>query len=278
MRIGIFANLERDLDGGAAKTLAAILQRRGHEIYLWHGLDKLNIAAPLLSKKELAMATEAIVVLGGDGTVLRIAKECAQYQSSIIAINFGHLGFLSEIERMDELDAVFEQIEKGDFYTEKRGILEVSFEGKTYKALNDVALARGRSTKVIRFSIKVNGNTLNSYSADGIIVCTPTGSTAYSLSAGGPVVAPEVNALIITPVCPHSLNSRSYIISDDSEVTIELTSSDGETNFNIDGDDVFTMKAGDVIKVKKSDINAEFIRLKKYNYYRKLLAKMNTLS
>lgn len=278
MKIGIFANLERDLDGGAAKTLAAILQRRGHEIFLWHKLDKLNIEAPLLPKKELAMATDAVVVLGGDGTVLRIAKECAQHKSSIIAINFGHLGFLSEVERMDELDAVFEQIEKGDFYTEKRGILEVSFEGKTYKALNDVALARGRSTKVIRFSIKVNGNTLNSYSADGIIVCTPTGSTAYSLSAGGPVVAPEVNALIITPVCPHSLNSRSYVISDDSEVTIELTNSDGETNFNIDGDDVFTMKAGDVIKVKKSDIYAEFIRLKKYNYYRKLLAKMNTLS
>lgn len=278
MKIGIYANLERDIDGGAAKTLAAILLKRGHEIFLWDKLNCLNLNAPLLNKEDLASATDAIVVLGGDGTVLRIAKECAEHCTLIIAINFGHLGFLSEIEKMDELDAVFEQIEKGDFYTEKRGILELSYGGKTYKALNEVALARGRSTKVIRFSVKVNGNTLNSYSADGIIVCTPTGSTAYSLSAGGPVVAPEVNAMIITPVCPHSLNSRSYIISDDSEVTIELTKSDGETNLNIDGDDVLTLQTGDTIKVKRSCLDAQFIRLKKYNYYRKLLAKMNTLN
>ncbi|HOK81452.1 MAG: NAD(+)/NADH kinase [Clostridiales bacterium] len=277
MRIGIFSNLERDTDGTAAKTLSSVLKGRGHEVYVWDQLACLNIDAPALNKNDLAKAAEAIVVLGGDGTVLRIAKECALYRTLIIAINFGRLGFLSEVETLDELDTVFEQIEKGDFYTESRGILDVSFGGKTYKALNEVALARGRSTKVIRFAIKVNGSTLNSYSADGVIVCTPTGSTAYSLSAGGPVVAPEVNAMIITPVCPHSLNSRSYIISDDSEVTIELTKSDGETNLNIDGDDLLTLSEGDIVKVKRSELSAQFIRLKKYNYYRKLLAKMSTL-
>ncbi|MDD3946385.1 MAG: NAD(+)/NADH kinase [Clostridia bacterium] len=278
MKIGIYANLERDIDGGAARTLATLLIKRGHEVLLSRNLACLNLHSPLLDKSELASASDAIVVLGGDGTVLRIAKECAAHRTLIIAINFGHMGFLSEIEKMDELDVVFEQIEKGDFYTEKRGILEVSFQGKSYKALNEVVLARGRSTKLIRFSVIVNGNTLNNYSADGIIVSTPTGSTAYSLSAGGPVVAPELNAMIITPICPHSLNSRSYIIADDSKITIELKKSDGETNLNIDGDDVITLQAGDTINVKRSGLDALFIRLKKYNYYRKLLAKMNTLN
>lgn len=278
MKIGIYANLDRDIDGGAAKALALLLTKRGHEVFL---SDKLNVSGmdyPLYDNSGLASASEVIIVLGGDGTVLRIAKECAEHNALILAINFGYMGFLSEIEKADELDTVFEQIEKGDYYIENRSILEVSHNGKTYKALNEVALARGRSTKVIRFSVMVNGSALNHYSADGIIVSTPTGSTAYSLSAGGPVVAPEVNALLITPVCPHSLNSRSYIIADDSEVSIELTKSDGATNLNIDGDDVLTLQAGEIIKIRRGEPDARFIRLKKYNYYRKLLTKMNSLS
>jgi len=278
MKIGIYSNLERDIGGAAAKTFAEALLSRGHQVLISKKLHACGIDAPLCTKEELATDAEMIAVFGGDGTVLHIAEICAQKGARILAVNLGNLGFLSEFESIQELLEAIGQLEKGDYTTEPRALLEVRYASDTYHALNEAVLARGPHTKIIRCRVSVNGSVLNNYKADGLIVSTPTGSTAYSLSAGGPVVAPEVKAMIISPVCAHGLNNRSYVVSDESEVSMELIGTDSYANLNIDGEDVCAVPEGGIVRIRRSELNAEFIRFKRYDYYTKLLAKMNSLS
>lgn len=278
MKIGIYSNLERDIGGAAAKTFALALQQRGHQVLISKKLHAAGIDAPLCTKSELAEGSDIIAVFGGDGTVLHIAETCALKGARILAVNLGYLGFLSEFESIDEVLAAIPQLEKGDYKTEPRALLEVCYAGDTYHALNEAVLARGPHTKLLKCRVSVNGSILNHYKADGLIVSTPTGSTAYSLSAGGPVVAPEVKAMIISPICAHGLNNRSYIVADESTVSMELIAADDYANLNIDGEDVCPVPEGGIIRIRRSELYAEFIRFKRYDYYTKLLAKMNSLS
>jgi NAD+ kinase len=278
MKIGIYSNLERDIGGAAAKTFADALKKRGHQVLISKKMQACGIDAPLCTKEEMASKAEIIAVFGGDGTVLHIAETCARKGARILAVNLGNLGFLSEFDNIQELLSAIGQLEKGEYKTEPRALLEICYRGDTYHALNEAVLARGPHTKLLKFRVSVNGSILNHYKADGLIVSTPTGSTAYSLSAGGPVVAPEVKAMVISPICAHGLNNRSYIVSDESEVSLELIGTEDYANLNIDGEDVCPVPEGGVIRVRRSDLTAEFIRFKRYDYYTKLLAKMNSLN
>lgn len=223
---------------------------------------------------------EILFVLGGDGTILTVASECAKRGVKIIGINYGHLGFLTEFES-EKLDEAVALVADGDYCVLKRGMLEITCGEKSYIALNDLVIQR--STSGVNFSntvdlrAEIDGSTVDNFLSDGIIISTPTGSTAYSLSAGGSVLTPDINAFIMTPICAHSLHSRPVVYSDSSVLNIFHG---GKTPLNIivDGKITDTVYGKMQAEVKKSRYYAEFITRGDKDFFNKLFIKLNIWS
>ena len=229
--------------------------------------------------------TECILVLGGDGTLIKAAGELVGRNIPLIGVNFGHLGYLVELE-INDIENALEKLMHDKYQLERRMMLsaDVVRAGNVIHkgvALNDITVSRNGKLKVLNFKIYVNGQFINKYSADGIIVSTPTGSTAYNLSAGGPIVEPCANIIVLTPVCPHTLNSRSIVLSADSVVDIEILSDRTENNdyknVNYDGSDICELMTGDVITVKKSDMYTNIAKISKLSFFETLQKKMNNI-
>ena len=278
MKIGLYTNLTRDNGAVITRAVYKLLDENGFEVYLSSDLisvdfDKKDIV--FYSNEELAKKSDFIVVLGGDGTILRIAKECARFDTPIYAVNTGHKGFLSEINK-NELDKIVSDIQAGDYVLDKRKFLKVklSTENTEYYALNEVVVAQALASRIMKAEISINGTMVDKYSSDGIIVATPTGSTAYSLSAGGPIVAPDVDCFIISPICAHSLHSRPMIVSNTNTVKVTIIDALPGANINIDGQNISKLTKGTFIEVSDSDLSVSFVRRKSFNFYEKLLAKM----
>lgn len=223
-----------------------------------------------------------MLVLGGDGTVLRAARTIARADIPILGINLGTLGYLTEVE-LNGLEDALQRLLTDDYFTEKRLMLEgtVAYADDTKEeewALNDVVISRSGSLQIIRYNIYVNGQFLNSYNADGMIVTTPTGSTGYNLSAGGPLVDPGADLIMMTPICPHSLNQRSIVLSSKDVIEIEIPEGkDGGNQIvevSFDGSHMMKMQAGDRIRVCKSSRTITFIRLNKVSFLEVLHKKM----
>lgn len=223
---------------------------------------------------------DVLFVLGGDGTILTVASECAKKSVKIIGINYGHLGFLTEFEQ-EKLDEAAQLVCSGNYSITERKLLEIKCGDNTYTALNDLVIQR--STSGVNFSntvdlrAEIDGCHVDSFISDGIIVSTPTGSTAYSLSAGGSVLTPDINAFIMTPICAHSLHSRPVVYSDNSVLKISHT---GKTPLNIIVDGIIkeTVNSPSEFQVKKSNYVAEFITRGKDDFFKKLLIKLNIWS
>ncbi|MFI3229375.1 MAG: NAD(+)/NADH kinase [Bacillota bacterium] len=276
MKVGIYSNLTRDIDGLATKALVDFLVPEGHLVYISDELSELSLAQKYYNRTELAKVSDIVIVFGGDGTILGIAKECALYDAKIFAVNLGHMGYLAEVENI-KLNKIIDDISHNKYFVEERNMLEVEIKGSTYTALNEVVFGRN-STKLLKCEVKVAGTILHKYNSDGIIICTPTGSTAYSLSAGGPIVSPDVGAIIITPICAHSLNSRPVVVGDNNKIEVKLIQREGQAHVSIDGKTVEDITREDSVLIHKSPLTVKFLRLKKYNYYEKLLGKMSLWS
>ena len=226
----------------------------------------------------LTQNCDAVIAMGGDGTILRSATIAAVYDKPVLGLNQGRLGFMAGLE-ISELELISRIFTK-EYQIQRRMMLDVSVRkyGKCkYRSisLNEVVLSRGAMSHIIDFSIMHNSDACLNYRADGIIISTPTGSTAYSLSAGGPVVDPSVKSIILTPVCPHSLCDRSIIFSADSYLDIEPNITyDNKLYLTIDGDGVFEMDKGSTVHVKRSKINAKFIIIKQKSFSRVFKEKM----
>lgn len=227
---------------------------------------------------ELTKSCDAVIALGGDGTILRSATIAAVYDKPVLGLNQGRLGFMAGLE-MSELPLISRLFTK-EYEIQRRMMLDVAVRhnGKCkYRniSLNDVVLSRGAMSHIIDFKVMHNSDTCLEYRADGIIISTPTGSTAYSLSAGGPVVDPSVKCIMLTPVCPHSLCNRSVIFSSDSYLDIEPSITyDNELYLTIDGDGVFRMEKNYTIHTKRSKVNAKFIIIKQDSFSRVFTEKM----
>lgn len=225
--------------------------------------------------------TECVIVLGGDGTMIQAAKDTVLKDIPLYGINIGGVGFLTESDTHNMRENL-DRLISGEFRVEKRMMLEghtTSGDGKkTELALNDFAIFRREFGKLIRFEVYINGELLDAFIADGVIVSTPTGSTGYNISAGGPVIAPNVNAIAVTPVCPHSLNDRNFII--DGNDTIEIKLLDGKNSrvdsavISVDGRMFDTIQSGDSVYMKKSDIATGIVLMKKTNFYNKMRHKL----
>ncbi len=228
---------------------------------------------------ELMENCDAVIAIGGDGTILRSAACASIYDKPVLGLNLGRLGFMAGLE-FSELDLISRLFTK-DYIIQKRMMLDVSVIKNSkclYRniALNDVVLSRGTTSHIVDFSVRHNDDVCLQYRADGLIISTPTGSTAYSLSAGGPVVDPAVKSIILTPVCPHSLCDRSIIFASDSCLDIEPTiTRDNEVYVNMDGDSYYKLESGCSIHIEKSQRSAKFIIIKQNSFSSIFTQKMS---
>ena len=221
---------------------------------------------------------DILVALGGDGTLLGAARSAAPLGIPILGVNLGHLGFLTEVEVPDVKGALAKTL-SGSFTVEKRMMIEASVlrdDQKVHEVsgLNDAVINKSGFSRMVTMDVYVGSSFVQTVPADGVIVSSPTGSTAYSLSSGGPIVNPLFECLIITPICPHTLYSRSQVISGDEEVRVVLVGCRGDVNLTVDGQIGFELRAGDAIFVRRSPHSARFIRLGSRNFYRILSEKL----
>ena len=208
------------------------------------------------SVADLGVKTDLLVVLGGDGTILNVVGRLGDTIKPIFGINIGSLGFLTCAASTAHVEAV-ESIAAGRIEFSERTLLDVSVTGArsaepVSTALNDVVLSRGEVSRLVRLELRVNGEPLTEFNADGLVVATPTGSTAYSLSAGGPILAPESGALVITPICPHVLTNRSIIVGSDAVIEVEATERNNPIFLTIDGRDPSRLAFGAVVTIRRS--------------------------
>ena len=268
MNVGIYSN-RNYLDRGNANILCIKerLAEAGHSCKIVEDVADIE-------------GLEVLFVLGGDGTILTVAAECAIHGVRIIGINYGHIGFLTEFEA-DRIEEAVDLVIGGNYKLQKRALLEISC-GENFLALNDVAIQRNTGavnfSNTVSINAQIDGTTVDNFSADGIIVSTPTGSTAYSLSAGGSVLSPDLHAFSLTPICAHSLHSRPVVFSDESTVTISPVSCREPLVIIVDGKVVGKLPAGNKVTIKKSRYFAEFITRGKDDFFKKLLIKLNIWS
>lgn len=280
----IITNQEKDEDLKVTREIVQYLEANGKEC--------LICANGNTSKKEndhytdvsnIPEDVECILVLGGDGTLLQAARDVVDRQIPLLGINLGTLGYLAEIDH-SSIETALGSMLADEYSIEKRMMLsgKVYHRGKLVAedvALNDIVIGRDGPLRVIRFNNYVNGAFLNSYTADGIIISTATGSTGYSLSAGGPIVSPETNIIMMTPVAPHTLNTRSIIFPAEDEIAVEITegSQKGEAKAiaSFDGDTNISMTTGDRIVIKKSVSDTRIIKISNISFLEVLRRKMS---
>lgn len=223
-------------------------------------------------EQELYTTCDAVICIGGDGTIIRCAKEAAFFEKPVLGVNVGRLGFVAGLET-DELD-ILSRLITGDFSVEERMMLEITLEqgGKElqYFALNDAVIARGTLSRILDLRVLLNHSHICDYRADGLIISTPTGSTAYSLSAGGPVIDPSMRCILLSPICPHSLFTRPVVFGEEAELSLMTlaTSLSEESFLTIDGS--ISVPLSDhkgIIRIQKASVSAQIIKLKDLNFY-----------
>lgn len=256
-------------------------ERRGFVEEIISALGPKNIECSETKKLSQIVGLDLLLVLGGDGTILSVASACAENNVKILGVNFGHMGFLADFEA-NQLVQALTLIGEGNYSTIKRSMLDIEYCGKHYTALNEAVIQRcttGNSfSNTVNLKAEIDGSTVDNFSSDGLIISTPTGSTAYSLSAGGSILTPQLNAFIMTPICPHSLHSRPIVFSDGSAVKIRQTDKCCTLNLIVDGKVVETIKGYDSVTIRKADCYAEFISVGDNNFFDKLLIKLNIWS
>lgn len=221
---------------------------------------------------------DLIVVLGGDGTMISTARLTADREILVLGINYGSLGYLTEF-RIEEMFAALEKILAGNYEIDRRVMLdaELKRDGKVIekgRVLNDVVINKSALARIIEVEVKLNNLLVNSFRADGLIVSTPTGSTAYSLSAGGPILYPSMNALVITPICPFTLTNRPIVIPDDDMIEINLKNENEGVVLTLDGQIGYQMKTGDTVSIRKSTTNFNLVKPPNRNYFDVLRNKL----
>lgn len=279
----IIPNLTKDTKLETTKLIVNWLEKNRCQIYLpldvANFINKKEYSCP---ESEMYNAADCAIVLGGDGTILNTARTVVKYDLPILGVNLGNLGFLAEVEKKDALSTL-EKITKGDYYVQKRMMLDVRRlinhkEEAIGVALNDIVIARASISRMMKYSVNVNDGHINNYSADGIIVSTPTGSTAYNLSAGGPILDPKNEMMVITPICPHTLMSRSIVLSQNDVVSISLEENRKSWNkdimITIDGQESIKINQEDKIIISKSNRSAKLITCNKNGFYMILKKKL----
>ncbi len=244
-------------------------------------LNKENIEYKFYECEQDLQNISFAIALGGDGTILHAAKLCATYDKGVLGINCGHLGYNADLE-CDELQ-LLKKLKAGEFNTDKRMMLEVTVEkdgatSENFYCINDAVISRGTLSRIIDLSVTVGEHSIMSVRSDGIIVSTPTGSTAYSLSAGGPILDPSINSILVTSICPHSFFARPVVINENETVRIKVASkTDSDFFLTLDGENNIELNESDTVVIKKAqNMSARIIRIKDRSFMSILNKKFNS--
>lgn len=270
-----------------AELIRGYLEEKGCECVVWDASDTDACKARRLQfrytdREAVPDWIECAIVLGGDGTLIQAARDLAGSNIPLLGVNMGTLGYLAQIGREEDIFPALDELIADRYGLEQRIMLKgtVISDGKIVAediALNDIVLSRmGRN--MIRFNLSIDGEFLNDYSADGIIAATPTGSTAYNLSAGGPIAVPDSEMILLTPICPHTLNARSVVLAPDRVIELEITGR-GETGkfLSFDGDTQVNLKKGDLVRIERSETVTTLVRLKKVSFLENLRDRMKQI-
>ena len=263
----LITNKAKDSTMETTCRIKEYIEKRGRECVLW------------TDGETMPRDVDCVLILGGDGTLIRAAREMCAYRVPLLGINMGRLGYLTETEVGDFEESLNFLMENDDIRVEERMMLKGTINDCIEDvALNDIVFARSGALRIIQFKVYVNGELLNTYHADGVIVSTPTGSTGYNLSAGGPIVEPTASMIVITPICSHALNTSSIVLSAEDEVMIEVGKGRGNqtetASVSFDGEHNVEVHTGDKIVIRKSEDTTKLVKLSSVSFLEILRKKM----
>ena len=257
------------------------LRAKGCNLYIDQNIAELAGETATCSQEEIPTDSDLIVVLGGDGTLLNVARIAHPYNVPILGVNFGTLGFLTETT-LEDLYPTLQSTLSGECEIEHRMLLNASlWRDKTkmydFNVLNDIVINKGALARIVNLTVRVNDQAMTSYRADGLIIATPTGSTAYSLSAGGPIIHPSMEALVLSPICPFALTNRPIVVPDTSKIKVHLTKrhEDEDVRITLDGKVGCAMKSGDILEAEKAGVSVKLVQAPGKNYYQTLRKKLH---
>jgi NAD+ kinase len=280
-RIGLIANSGKPSCRDLVRQAADLIQASQRVVVAdlpTAQLAGLEGATTCADTAALTRAVDLLMVFGGDGTMLRVARETAGSSTPILGINAGGLGFLTDVPA-HQLPLALQQIWAGQTIVESRPLIEATGRASGHpveeRALNDFVISRGAAPRLIELEVSVDGEVLTRYRCDGLIVCSPTGSTAYSLAAGGAVVSPTAEVFTITPICPHTLSNRSVIVGLSCTVQVKSLSEKLETNLSADGQRNIPLRAGDVLSIQRSRHSIRLLHLAGRSFFTTLRHKLN---
>jgi NAD+ kinase len=292
-RIGIIAKKNKPEAVSIARSLVEWLQPKKIEVYIEEEMGRLLFTSgpslraglPLsdsyvnsVERSDIPDHVEMIIVLGGDGTLLSVARLVGDHEVPILGVNLGGLGFLTEIT-LEELYRVLERVIQGDFITDERVVLNAAVIRRgermaEFIVLNDAVINKGALARIIDLETTINEEYLTTFKSDGLIISTPTGSTAYNLSAGGPIVYPSLHCIIVTPICPHTLTNRPIVIPDDVKIRSILQTKQQEVILTLDGQQGFSLEFEDVVEVRKAEGRILLIKSPYRHYFEVLREKL----
>lgn len=280
MKIALIVNLSKEKAISCAEQITRLMYEHGASV-LMPAECKSVFSNPVITfantTEDLFALCDTAVTVGGDGTIIHAAKYAAAFSKPLIGVNVGRLGFAADVE-IDETDSLVKLLD-GSCCSETRMLLDVAVQNgqatKHYLAVNDAVIARGMLSKIVDFKVSLNGEVISGYRADGLLFSTPTGSTAYSLSAGGPILAPQMECILMTPVCPHSLFSRSVLFDAYSELSITAKiPSECSCLLTIDGEKNIDILDTDKVIITRSKLKLEMLSIHKRNFYKRLNEKL----
>ncbi len=272
-RFYIVTNDGKDPDYTVTNQVNQLLLKAGKTTYLCEKDEKKRII-----RETIPSDIDCVIVIGGDGSLIEAARVFHAKEIPILGINMGTLGYLTEVE-IGDIDEALSKLVRGEYTLESRMMIEGAFaDGGQDVALNDIVVSRKGVLRVLHFKLYVNGELLNSYEADGIIISTPTGSTAYNLSAGGPIVEPTASMIVITPICSHALNTSSIVLSAEDELVVEIgrgrNGTVEEVFTTFDGADTVSMKTGERVTIRTSKADTKIVKLSNISFLEILRRKM----
>lgn len=271
MMIALFPNEQFKQSYQLATEIRTFLEKKGVTVVAEDQKAQIIGANPLSTVDPNEI--QFLITMGGDGTILRISHHFLHLNAPILGINLGHLGFMADVPILDIYPSLTDLL-NGAYAIDHRLILEGTVSDKRLRAVNDLVIHRGSNHSLVELAISVDGVYVNTFVADGIIIATPNGSTAYSLAAGGPILSPDLDALVITPICPHTISNRPLVLSTTKQIEITYVSHYHPVEVRADGLDACTLSTGETLRVEKSDQSFKLVNLHRHEYFSTLRTKL----
>jgi NAD+ kinase len=281
MTIGIIGNTQKAQIGDVILQFVHLLEKYSAKVLF---SENLKVILPqskdriFIENEDMGADCDFVISFGGDGTMLSAVNDIGRSNTPILGVNMGGLGFLAEVV-VEEMDLAIQSLLAGEYTISERmmlqGIIHTAKFTETIFALNDCIIDKGSSARLLYIEAQVDDVLLNTYRSDGVIVSTPTGSTAYSLAAGGPIVVPRLNAILVTPICPHSLTVRPIVLSDESVLKLSIGPEQATAQIHFDGRGKYDLHPGDWVEVKKADYAIKWVSLHHHDFYEIIRSKLN---